>query len=451
VLKHFKHQAEAISKFRTIPRGLDYSDAGTGKTRVMIDLFAERRKAGGGRALIIAPKTLLEPAWGEDFKKFAPDMELSIAYAVKRAESFAKTADVYITNTDATRWLAKQRPSFFRPFDTLIIDEISGFKHRTSLRSRCLRKIIKHFRYRYGLTGTPNANHILDVWNQVFVIDDGSRLGKSFAGYRNSVAYPVQVGPQPNMIKWEEKPGAPEAITDLLSDITIRYVLEECHDMPKNHVYRVSYSLPPQQRAAYDEMEKFALLQLKDGVVNAVNAASLVTKLLQIASGSVYDEQGSPLSVENGRYQLIADLAKAREHSIVFFNWKHQAAALQGYFQKEGITYCLLDGTVKAHERANAVREFQKGYYRVCLAQPQSTAHGLTLTKGTTTIWSSPTYNLELFIQGNHRIYRAGQEKRTETLLITAPGTIETKVYQKLQAKDDKQVDFLNLIKTLSK
>ncbi len=220
--------------------------------------------------------------------------------------------------------------------------------------------------------------------------------------------------------------------------------------MPQNHMYKVAYSLPAKQREAYAEMEKYAVLQLQDGVVNAVNAASLITKLLQIASGTVYDEQGNSLFVENGRYQLITDLVKAREHSVVFFNWKHQLQALQGYFQKEGITYCVLDGTVKSTDRVKAVREFQQGYYRACLAQPQSTAHGLTLTKATTTIWSSPTYNLELFIQGNHRIYRAGQNKRTETLLVTANGTIETEVYRKLQNKDDKQIDFLNLIKTLS-
>jgi SNF2 family DNA or RNA helicase len=451
MLKPFKHQAESVKRFEKIPCGLDYSDAGTGKTRIQIDLFSPRRRAGGGRALILAPKTLLEAAWIADFEKFAPDMKCVVAYARNREKAFNQKVDVYITNIDATRWLARQKPSFFKSFETLIIDEISAFKHRTSLRSRCLKKIIRHFRYRYGLTGTPNANHILDVWHQALIIDRGERLGTRFAGFRNAVSYPVQVGPRANMLKWEERPGAPQVVSDLLSDITVRYELDECHDIPKNHVYQVPYHLTRQQRAAYVEMEKYAILEISQTeVINAVNAASLMTKLLQIASGTVYDEQGVAVSIEDDRYQLIIDLIKARKHSVVFFNWRHQADALVRLCQKEDIPYCKLDGSTKDRERGKIVSDFQDGHYQVCFAHPLSAAHGVTLTKATTTIWASPTHNLEHFIQGNHRIHRAGQKKRTETILIAAQGTIEPSIYVKLEAKDKKQLSFLSLVKTLS-
>ena len=446
----FAHQAKAITFFEDEERGLDFSDPGTGKTRVQIELFARRRAAGGGCALIIAPKSLLESAWDEDIKKFSPQLSTSICHAYKREHHFEATADVYITNTDAVRWLAKRTPSFFKRFDTLIIDEASAFKHRTSLRSRSLKKIVKHFRYRYALTGTPNSNSILDVWHQALVIDDGDRLGRSFMAYRNTVASPVQVGPQPNMVKWEDKPGSHAAVGDLLSDITVRYVFEECHDIPANHTYVRKYTHSPKQAQAYAEMEKHAILQVsQDEVINAVNAAALVTKLLQISSGAVYDESGNVVPIEDDRYQLITDLVAARQHSLVFFNWKHQAQALEAHFTKAGITCARIDGTVKVSERARIVKDFQNGFYQVLLAQPQSAAHGLTLTRATTTIWASPTYNLEFFLQGNRRIYRAGQTQKTETILICAKNTMESEVYKKLNDKDTKQLDFLGIVKTL--
>lgn len=446
----FEHQAKAIDFFEETPRGLDFSDPGTGKTRVQIDLFAKRRQEGGGCALIIAPKSLLESAWAEDFKKFAPHIDVSVCHAYKREHHFAATADVYVTNTDAARWLAKQKPSFFKKFDTLIIDEASAFKHRTSLRSRSLKKIIKHFKYRYALTGTPNSNSILDIWHQALVVDDGERLGRSFMAFRNTVATPVQVGPQPNMVKWEDKPGSHAAVGDLLSDITVRFVFEECHDIPANHIYHMKYNPSPRQLQAYSDMEKYAIIEVSQGeVVNAVNAAALVTKLLQISSGAVYDESGNVVHIEDDRYQLITDLVAARDHSLVFFNWKHQAEALEAHFKAAGITCAKIDGTVKAPERARIVKEFQDGYYQVLLAHPQSSAHGLTLTRATTTIWASPTYNLEFFLQGNRRIYRAGQTQKTETILICAKNTMEADVYKKLNAKDAKQLDFLGIVKSL--
>ena len=449
MLKPFKHQTESVNRFIKIPRGLDFSDPGTGKTRVQIDLFAMRRKAGGGRALIIAPKSLLETAWGDDIKKFAPHLKVSFAYAQNRDKAFLETADVYVTNTDATRWLAKQKPAFFKSFDTLIIDEISAFKHRTSLRSRCLRKVSRYFRYRYGLTGSPNSNSILDTWHPALLIDDGARLGDRFMFFRQTTCYPIQVGPQVQMVKWEDKPGAATAVADMLSDISVRYKLEECHDLPENVVNQMYYTLTPKQLAAYEFMADNAILEVKKGeIINAVNAAALVTKLLQIASGTVYDEFGTAINIEDGRYQLISDLVAARSHSLVFFNWRHQADKLEEIFRKEGITCCRIDGTVK--DKAPVVRDFQNGLYQVCLAQPQSAAHGLTLTRATTAIWASPTYNLEHFVQGNRRIYRAGQTRRTETILLTARNTIEEKVYQKLDKKGVRQLDFLSILKALA-
>ena len=448
----------------TRERVLDSSDPGTGKTRVQIELFAARRKRGGGAALVIAPKSLLRSAWQDDFQKFAPEMRTVVAPAEKREQAFAQVGDVYITNTDATKWLSQQPASFFKRFDTLIIDELSSFKHHTSQRSKALNKIKKHFSNRYGLTGTPNANSITDIWHQVFILDDGQRLGKSFYQFRNSVCQPKQVGPQPNMLQWEDKAGAELAVGHLLADMVVRHKFEECLDIPENHTYSVPYHMSPKQAKAYQQMEKAAITQLDCGrIISAVNAAGVMTKLLQIASGASYSEEGSgntPLQakaadalgyvpIDTGRYELVAELVEQRDHSVVFFNWAHQRDLLVKEFKKRGITYAVIDGNTSDKARKEAVDHFQAGFYRVLLAHPQSAAHGLTLTKGTATIWASPTYNLEHFLQGNRRIYRAGQTQKTETIMVLAPGTVEDKVFQKLQEKDVRQGNMLDLLKEL--
>ena len=449
----FTHQAQSVTFMDTRPRVLDASDPGTGKTRVQIELFSARRAAGGKAALVIAPKSLLRSAWQDDFAKFAPHIKTSVAPADKRAEAFNVPADVYITNTDAVNWLFKQPPAFFKRFDTLIIDEISMFKHHTSGRSKALNKIKKHFKYRYGLTGTPNSVSITDLWHPMFVLDDGQRLGTSFYQFRNSTQTPEQVGPQSNMQKWTDKPGAEIAVGGLIQDMVVRHKFEECISIPANHEYSVPYHMPPKQAKLYQQFEKNAIAALSAGkVISALNAAGVMTKLMQIASGASYSEglEGEAyVSIDTSRYELVADLADQRQHSVVFFNWQHQKEHLIAEFKRKGLTYTVIDGSTTDKQRKEAVDLFQQGFYRILLAHPQSAAHGLTLTKGTATIWASPTYNLEHWLQGNRRIYRAGQTQKTETIVVLAPGTVEDKVFKNLTDKNERQTNMLTFLQEM--
>jgi SNF2 family DNA or RNA helicase len=131
---------------------------------------------------------------------------------------------------------------------------------------------------------------------------------------------------------------------------------------------------------------------------------------------------------------------------VVFFMWKHQKDYLIKAFEKLGLTYAVIDGSVSDSDKNQTVELFQKGLYRVLLAHPQSAAHGLTLTRGTATIWASPTYNLEHYQQGLKRIYRAGQTKKTETILIIAQGSIEERVFTALQNKKVRMTELLGLL-----
>jgi len=433
----FAHQKASLEFAKTTPIIFDTSDPGTGKTLVYINLIDRNNKETKKRALVICPKSLMRSAWSNDIRKFAPWLSTSVASATNRAEAFKFEADVYITNHDAVNWLVKQKASFFEKFSTLIVDESGAYKHHTSLRSKALNKIASNFQYKYGLNGTPMTNSVTDVWNQVRFLDGGKRLGKSFFAFRDSVCRPKQVGPSPNMVKWEDKVGSEDAVTMLLKDIIIRNKLEECVDLPENIMYTVPYYLSEKQKNAYIQMEMAEIAALEDGsVISAINAASVMTKMLQISSGAAYEAPDVYHVIDEGRYQLIMDLIEARDHSVTFFLWKHQRDLLVENARKRKISFAVIDGSVSEKERAQIVTQYQQGMYQTIFAHPQSTAHGLTLTRGNTTIWASPTYNLEHFQQGNRRIFRIGQKQKTETIVVLADDTCEQRVFDALQNKN---------------
>jgi SNF2 family DNA or RNA helicase len=464
----FAHQKKSIAHSAKTDIVYDCSDPGTGKTFVRIKVYEARHKGIKKKsALVLAPRSLLRSVWAADFKKFAPKIKVNVATADVRAETFAEPADVYVTNLDAVKWLAKQPKKFFEKFfekfDEIIIDESSAYKHATSQRSKAVAKIAKFFKYRTCMTGTPNGRSITDVWHQVFILDGGKRLGPSFYAFRNSVCEPTQVGRTANAMRWDDKDGAEEAVFNLLKDIVIRHKFEDCVDIPPNHRYDLTYDLTPKHRKAYEELEATQMLLLKAKtpanasarllgekpkdfhVVSAINAAVVAGKLLQIASGAVYESPDKYHLIDDGRYKMILDLVEERQHSLVFFHWKHQRDLLVAEAEKRGISFCIYDGSVGDKERTVLEQQYQAGMFRVMFAHPKSAAHGLTLTKGTTTIWASPTYNAETDVQGSKRQHRIGQTQKTETITIIAAGTIDERADSLRAGKSARMTNLLDL------
>lgn len=465
--KPFGHQVKSLKHNDTTPIVYDCSDPGTGKTFVRIKAFLSRRKRGGGCLLVLAPKSLLRSVWKNDFKKFAPGLRVAVSTAGKHENVFKEDADVYVTNIDAVKWLVKQKPAFFAKFSELVVDESTAYKHHTSARSKAALHISKRFKYKALMTGTPNGNTITDVWHQIMLLDGGKRLGSSFYAFRNSVCTPIQVGRDKNALTWTDKEGAEEAVFGLLSDITIRHKFEDCVDIPALHQYEVPYDLGAAHRKAYDEMQETCMLQIygtpheravarlkgiklePKASVTAMHAGVLAQKLIQIASGAVYESEGKFHTISTDRYSMILDLVEARKHSLTFFFWKHQRDLLIEEAKKRGITFALIDGSTSDNERNDIVAAYQRGAYQTIFAHPKSAAHGLTLTKGTATIWSNPTYDLEVFKQGSKRQHRIGQTQKTENIVVTAKDTIEEQVYQKMLVKDARMTRLLDLFSIL--
>lgn len=438
----FKHQAEDTAFCLANPQVYNASDPGTGKTRTTIDAINQ----GGWRTLVVAPKSILKAAWGNDIERFAPNLSYSILDAAGRSKGWpGPQADVCITNHDAAKWLQENK-RLLHSFDCIVVDEMTAYKHYTAQRTKAMIDIAQHFPRRIALSGTPMPNGPLDLWAQLMILDQGERLGGSYYRYRNAVCEQQGFG---SFIKWTPREGIVDAIYGLIGDITIRRKLEDCLDMPENSVHTVEFDPPKELLRFYNEMRQHALLELNEGEVTALNAAAKIGKLLQIASGAVYDSEKSAHGLDTKRYELILDLCEQREQTLVAFTWRHQRDGLIAEAKRRRIPVDWIDGTAKDADRYRAVEDFQGGHTRVLFCHPASAAHGLTLTAGTTTIWASPTYNLEHFEQFNRRAYRAGQTKRTETILVAANGTLEMEVYATLQRKAGAQGSLLAMLETM--
>lgn len=444
----FKHQREISDFITDNGRALVFADPGTGKTAAVLDAASRHRAAGGGRVLVVCPKSIMRPAWVEDAATFTPHLKVAVAEApaTKRTAALRSDADIVVINHDGVTWLARNFAAHLDGFDFLAIDESTAFKNKDRQRGRAMANLARHFGVRLVMTGTPMSNGLLDVWHQVYLVDDGEHLGNRYYAFRAATCEPVPVTADIN--KWVPKDGSYEAVADMISPISLRYQLESCVDMPKRQVTTRRVELSPKLRKYYQEMKDQAVLELENGEVEAVHAASLMGKLQQIASGSVYGVD-SAYRLAPERYDLIAELCAERDHTLVAFQWKHQRDGIMEALERAGVSnVAVIDGD-HVKESAQTVADFQAGHYQVLLAHPKSAGHGLTLTKARTVIWASPTFNAEQDDQFNRRIYRTGQKETTEVIRIVGKDTVDERVVSMLQGKLDTQSTALDLLQSL--
>lgn len=441
----FDHQKVTTDYINNTPRCLITSDPGTGKTRSVLDAIKNRES----RTLVLAPLSILEASWADDIEKFTPELTYAIAYAKNREKAFDSDAKVVITNHDAVKWVAKNK-YLLVDFDTLVIDEFTAYKNKDSQRSKAALAVSKAFSHRIAMSGTPNSNTILDLWHPTLIVDDGERLGHRFYSFRSSVCHPKFNG---FANEWIQKGNAEETVAAALCDINIRFMLEECIDMPEQSVQTMYVSLPKKIMQQYHQLANDSVLYTGQGTVNAVNAGSKVKKLLQLCTGTVYGESYDDTKVtqkiHTERYDLVMQLVQERSHSLVGFNWKHEQQYMTELADKLGIKHGTIDGDTPVNRRKEIVDRLQAGQLQVVFCHPQSAGHGLTMTKAKTIIWASPTYNAEHYQQFNRRIYRAGQTDKTEVIQIAARNTWEPEVYDKLSGKVERMDELLGILNKL--
>lgn len=435
----FTHQKVTTDYIRNNPRCLITSDPGTGKTRSVLDAIKD---PSYGRVLVLAPLSILEASWADDIEKFTPELTYSVAFAKNREAAFTGNERVVLTNHDAVKWIAKH-PELLEDFNTLVIDEFTAFKNKDSQRSKAVLAIARHFTYRIAMSGTPNSNTILDLWHPTLIIDDGERLGHRYYSFRSSVCTPKFNG---FANEWIQKDNAEEIVAAAISDINIRYMLEECIDMPEQSLQTLYVTLNKKIMKQYQQLANDSVLYTGAATINAVHAGSKVKKLLQLCTGAVYDEHGETQSIHKERYDLVMQLVQEREVSLVAFNWKHEQRYMVELADKLNIKHATIDGDTPVNKRKDVVDRLQAGHLQVVFCHPQSAGHGLTMTRAKTIIWASPTYNAEHYQQFNRRIYRAGQTEKTEVIQIAARYTWEPDVYDKLSGKVERMDELLSIL-----
>ena len=446
------HQIETYEFGKDQDSLLDASDPGIGKTLAHAKLAEAFLSSGGSRVIVTCPKTLVRSAWLNELTRFSPDLSVAIAEAPAdtRKAAFESKADVVIINIDGYKWLASQPLGWLKrrlgAKALLINDESHGLKNPSAMRTKAALKIAPLFVKKHCMSGTMAPNSVIEMWSQAKIVDGGKHLGKSYSAFRNLMQVPVHKGP---FINWVDKPDAAELVYGLLSDIMIRHDFDKVMpNVPHMDHGIVWYDLPSKHRKLYEELEATSAIEHKGKLISAVNAASLAGKLLQCASGAVYSDSISKDKewsiLDTGRYELIADLAEGRKHSVIFFLWRHQRIAIENELKKRGMSYAIIDGTVKSSSvRNDIISKFQDGGLRSILIHPQSGGHGITLTKAATIIVASPVYEADKYKQMTARIRRGTQDKVTEAIIIMARNTRDEKAYEVFTGKRNR-LDALN-------
>lgn len=441
------HQKETFEFGKDLPAFADCSSAGTGKGLAHAKIAEYFLSNGGSRVVITAPKTLIRSAWQTEFFTRLPDVKIALAEApeANRKDAFESDAEVVLLNVDGFTFLAKQSDKWLKNHlgtkALLINDESTTLKNPEANRTKAAMKVAPYFVKKHIMSGTMCPNSITEIFSQIKLIDSGERLGKRYTNFRNMFTYPVKRGPFTTFL---DKPDAADIVYGLLKDILIRHPF----DLVMPHVPRMDhriiyYDLPIKHKDIYDELYRNSFLKYEGKNISAINKAALAGKLLQCASGAMYNDADGQektwSTIDSGRYELLGDLVEGRDHTVVFFLWKHQKEELIKQCKKRGLSYSVIDGDISSSEkRDEAVKQMQEGKLRVLLLHPLSASHGITLTKSTTVIFASPTYNADWYIQGTARIRRGVQSKITESIIILARDTRDFDAYEVFTNKKDR-------------
>lgn len=379
----------------------------------------------GGLLIFLLRTNFLE---SEKRFKWWQEHPLSGLYTLHKRPSFTGRG------TDATSY---QKLKTGWPFDMIVIDELSSFKNPQAKRFRALRKVMPKVSRVVGLTGTPSANGLMDLWAEIYLLDRGERLGQTLGAYREKYFRP---GARNGYIvfKWEPLRGAREKIEAAISDICISMSAADYLKLPKRIDNRIPVKLSPQEMKQYKTMEAEQLLHIDDEDVVALNAAAVMTKLLQIANGSVYSHEGNVVRLHDAKLEALLEIIDTTDSPVlVFYSYKHDLDAIRAAIPEAR----TLDGP-------EDIAEWNAGEVQVLLAHPASVGYGLNLQEGGHVIvWYGLTWSLELYQQANARLYRQGQEKPVIIHHLIAEGTVDEQVMDALEAKDTSQAALMAALK----
>jgi Superfamily II DNA/RNA helicases, SNF2 family len=381
------------------------------------------------KVLIIAPLRVASQTWPAEIKKWDHLKGLSYSVAVgtekDRINALMKKATIYIINRENVDWLVNKSGIPF-DFDMLVIDELSSFKSYGAKRFKSLLKVRPSVRRIVGLTGTPSSNGLMDLWAEFRVLDLGQRLGRYITHYRNAYFVPDKRNAE---IIFSYKPlaGAEDKIYRQISDITISMKSADYLKMPECVINEVPVYLSEKEWNIYSDFRDEMVANLGDEEIDAVNAAVLSGKLLQMANGAVYDDKNKAHLIHDRKLDALEDLIEGANGKpvLVAYWYKHDLERIQKRFP------------VRQIKSSKDIEDWNNGSIPIAVIHPASAGHGLNLQSGgSTLIWFGLTWSLELYQQTNARLYRQGQNETVVIHHIIAKDTIDEDVIIALTRKE---------------
>jgi len=420
-----------------------------GKTAIVLSSFRVLKHHGTvNKLLVIAPLRVCSLVWPLELRKWSnfSNMSIGVLHGPRKSAILAEDHDIYVINPEGLQWLEKviksKEFSFKKHKWEIVFDESSLFKHSGSKRFKIVKKLLPQFERSVILTGTPAPNGLGNVWSQVYLLDQGERLGKYITQFRNKYFYPTgYMG-----YDYKLQKGAAQKIYDKISDIILHKGVEEL-DLPARIDNRIQVTLPKAARDVYESMrESFIAALDEDNVSVAVNAAVASGKLRQICNGAVYGDEGNVINLHDEKIGAVDELVATLDGRplMVFYEFQHDLAKLLKAFP----TAKVLGGGVKTADAEMIVKLWNCNEIPLLLLHPVSAGHGLNLQESDChdIAWYSIPWDLELYIQANARVHRQGVKNAVTIHHIAAKDTIDERIIKALQTKSSVQDALLDAL-----
>ncbi len=417
-------------------------DMGVGKTIITLTAIDAlvRDLFDVSRVLVIAPLRVARDTWPAELRKWEHLKGLTYSVAVgteeERRAALRERAVIHIINRENVDWLVNKSGIPF-DYDMVVIDELSSFKSHQTKRFRALMKVRPKLKRIVGLTGTPSSNGLMDLWAEFRLLDMGKRLGRFIGQYRETYFNPDKRN-QHMIFSYTPKAGAEEEIYRQISDITISMKAGDFLEMPERIESEVIVVLSEKERARYERMKTEMVLELGGTEIDAVSAAALSNKLLQMANGAVYDEDGNSNTLHSRKLDALEDIIEAANGKplLVAYWYKHDRERIMARFDARDI------------KTSADISDWNAGKIPVALIHPASAGHGLNLQEGgSALVWFGLTWSLELYQQTNARLWRQGQKSTVVIQHIIAKDTIDERVLATLAKKDKTQAALIEAVK----
>lgn len=419
-----------------------FLECGLGKTVITLTAINELmfNEFEVRKVLVISPLRVGLSVWKQECNKWEHLKNIKCSIAIgdesRRIEALMTQADIYIINRENVDWLITNSGHPF-DFDMVVIDELSSFKSASAKRFKSLLKVRPKVKRIVGLTGTPSSNGLMDLWAEFRLLDMGERLGRFITHYRNNYFEPDKRNGQ-MVFSYKPRVGAEDAIYRLISDITISMKSADYLIMPECIMNEVVVQLSEKERKQYDSLKKDMILSLDDSEIDAVNAAALSGKLLQMANGAVYDEDSNVIHIHNQKLEALEDLIEGANGKPI----------LIAYWYNHDLTRIKEKFKIREIKSSKDIVDWNDGTIPIGVIHPASAGHGLNLQSGgSTLIWFGLTWSLELYQQTNARLYRQGQNETVVIHHIITKDTIDEDVMRSLKAKEKTQSDLIDAVR----